>query len=142
MPWRMFHKAQVLKSSNAQITHKEESLNPNFEFLINHSNLTKRCWGELTKALGMSIFVGRTSSLQRREGWIFYTYPPKTSHWKLASKNWNIWFWNRNIQNLKYSCYRQYRTLRFGKPDCLIFPGSVRCIVYEAIVFHSSHLGF
>jgi hypothetical protein len=38
-----------------------------FGFLTNHSNLTKRCWGELIKTLGMSIFVARISTLQRKE---------------------------------------------------------------------------
>jgi hypothetical protein len=65
----------------------------------------------------------------------FYTCPPKTSHWKLASTNRNIW-------NLKYTHYRNKRTLQFGKLDYLIFPDSVRCVVYEAIVFHLSHLSF
>jgi hypothetical protein len=31
-------------------------------------------------------------------------------------------------------------SLRFGKPDHLFFPGSVRYGVCVAIVFHSSHL--
>jgi hypothetical protein len=50
---------------------------PKLGFLTNHSNLTERCWGELTKVLGMSIFVGGTSSVQRWEGRSFYTYPTK-----------------------------------------------------------------
>jgi hypothetical protein len=32
--------------------------------------------------------------------------------------------------------------LQFGKSEHLIFQGSMRGGVYEAIVFHSSHLGF
>jgi hypothetical protein len=76
-----------------------------------------------------------TRSLQRREGESCFTCPLKTSRWKLASKN-------RNIQNLKYSRYRENQTLLFEKPDCLIFHGLVRCVVYEDIVFHSSHLSF
>jgi hypothetical protein len=40
---------------------------PKLGFLTNHSNLTKRCWRELTNILGMSIFIGGTS-LQRSEG--------------------------------------------------------------------------
>jgi hypothetical protein len=68
--------------------------------------------------------------------------PPKTSHWELSSRNWNIRFWKWNIWNLNYSCYSLNQTHRFGKPEHLIFQGSERCVVYEAIVFHSSHLDF
>jgi hypothetical protein len=50
---------------------------PKFGFLTNHSNLTKRCWGELTKALEMSIFISGTSSLQRREWKAFILTPEK-----------------------------------------------------------------
>jgi hypothetical protein len=129
-----------LKCSN----HSQRRISqPKLGFLINHSNLNKRCRGKLTKALGMSIFIGGTSSLQKSEGGeAFILAPQKLVIGKLASKNRNIWFWNRNIRNFKYSCYRQNWTLRFGKPDCLIFPSSVRCVVCVIIVFHSSHLGF
>jgi hypothetical protein len=63
-----------LKCSN----HSQRGISqPKLGFLTNHSNLTKRWWGELTKALEMSIFIGGTSSLQRREGGSFYTCSPK-----------------------------------------------------------------
>jgi hypothetical protein len=39
-----------------------------------------------------SIFVGGTSNPQMREGGKLLYYPPKTSRWKLASRNWNIRF--------------------------------------------------
>jgi hypothetical protein len=74
-------------------------------------------------------------------GGSFYTCP-KNSCWELASKSLNIQFWNKNIQNLNYSRCRQNRTIRFGKSNCPIFPGSVICVVYEVTVFHSSHLVF
>jgi hypothetical protein len=90
----------------------------------------------------MSIFIGGTSCLQRREGEKVLYCPPKTSHWKLASRNWNIRFWKQNIRNLKYTFYMQNRTLQFGKSDCLIFPSLERSVVYEVIVDHSSHLSF
>jgi hypothetical protein len=61
-----------------------------------------------------SIFLGGTSSPQRREEEELLYYPPKTSHWKLVSRNRNIWFWNRNMQFLNYSRYRPNRTLQFG----------------------------
>jgi hypothetical protein len=98
--------------------------------------------GRAQKGFRMSIFVGGTSGLQRSEGESFYTCPPKTSRWELISRNWNIRFENRNIQNWKYSCYRKNRILQFGKPNCLVFLGSVRYVVYEAIVFSLISLGF
>jgi hypothetical protein len=44
-----------------------------------------------------SIFIGGISNPQKREGWECLYYPPETSRWKLASRNRNIRFWNRNI---------------------------------------------
>jgi hypothetical protein len=41
----------------------------------------------------MSIFIGGTSTLQRREREKLLYYPPKTSHWELANRNQNIQFW-------------------------------------------------
>jgi hypothetical protein len=79
----------------------------------------------VSKAQGRVFLLVEPATL--KGGKVLY-YPPKTSRCKLASRNWNIQFWNRNIQNLKCSRYRQNRTLRFVKTDCL--------------VFHSSHLAF
>jgi hypothetical protein len=90
--------------------------------------------GRGLKGSRKSIFVGGTSNPQRGRGKLLY-YPLKTSRWKLASRNWNIQF-------LKYSRYRPNRTLRFGNRNIRFFQGLVRGEVYEAIVFHSSHLGF
>jgi hypothetical protein len=53
----------------------------------------KEVLGRAHKGFRMSIFVGETSTLQRREGEKLLYYPPKTSHWKLASRNQNIQFW-------------------------------------------------
>jgi hypothetical protein len=78
-----------LKCSN----HSQRGISqPKHGFITNHSNLTKRCWGELTKGFRMRVFVGGTSSLHRREGEKLLYCPPKTSHWKLASRNQNIPF--------------------------------------------------
>jgi hypothetical protein len=63
--------------------------------------------GRGLKGSRKSIFVGGTSNIQRGEGEKILYYPQKTSHWKLASRNQNIW-------NFKYSLYRPNRTLRFG----------------------------
>jgi hypothetical protein len=82
-----------------------------------------------------SIFNGGTSTLQRREGEKLLYHPPKTSCWKLASRNRNIRFCNQNILFLKYNCYWPNQNIWF-------FQGLVRGVVYEAIVFHSSLLGF
>ncbi len=61
----MLHKAQVLKCSQRGFAQ------PKFGFFTNHTNLTKRCRGDLINAYGMSIFVGGTNKLQRREGEAF-----------------------------------------------------------------------
>jgi hypothetical protein len=53
----------------------------------------KEVFGRAHKGFRMSIFVGETSTLQRREGGKLLYYPPKTSHWKLACRNQNIQFW-------------------------------------------------
>jgi hypothetical protein len=65
-----------LKCSSTQITHKEESLTPAW---IYHKSLKshKEVLGIAHKGFRMSIFIGGTSSLQRREEESFYTYPPK-----------------------------------------------------------------
>jgi hypothetical protein len=65
----------------------------------------------------------------------FYTCPSKNSRWKLASRNQNIRFWKP--EHPKFEIYPLQKKL-----DCLIFPDSARCVVYEAIMFHSSHLDF
>jgi hypothetical protein len=88
------------------------------------------------------LLVAPAASKGGRGKLLYLPPPPKTNRWKLASKKWNIRFWNRNIRNLKTTRYRQNRTLRFGKSNCHVFPGSVRGEVYVAIVFHSSHLCF
>jgi hypothetical protein len=43
--------------------------------------------GRAHKGLWMSIFVGGTSNLQRREYEKLLYYPIKTNGWKLASRN-------------------------------------------------------
>jgi hypothetical protein len=71
MPRRLLHKAQVLKSltkrnlsAEAWIYHK--SLKPHKEVL-----------GRAHKGFKKSVFIGGTSSLQRRKGESFYIYPKK-----------------------------------------------------------------
>jgi hypothetical protein len=108
MSWRLLHKTQVLNSLKKGISQHK------LEFIINHSNLTKRCWGELTKALGWEFSLDEPTTSKGGRGKTFIFVPQKTSHWKLASKNRNIQFWNRNIRLLKYSHYMPNWTLRFG----------------------------
>jgi hypothetical protein len=81
-----------LKYSSA---HKEDSLNPPLSFSHKSQDPHKEGLGRAHKGLGWVYFVGGTSTLQRREGGSFYTCPKKTSHWKLATKNWNIRFWKQ-----------------------------------------------
>jgi hypothetical protein len=105
------------------------------------TKLKSSCDQRLTKRiLSSQTYISHKSHKPHKEVFErahkgFYTHPPKTSRWKLASKN-------RNIRNLKYSCYSPNRMLQFGKLEHLVFPGSVRCGVCVVIVFHSSHLGF
>jgi hypothetical protein len=84
-----------LKCSSA---HREDLTQP--LAWISHKSLKPHLEvkGRGLKGSRKSIFIGGTSSPQRREGGgeLLY-YPLKTSHWKLASRNWNIRFWNRNI---------------------------------------------
>jgi hypothetical protein len=57
MPQRLLYKFQVLKSLT------KRNLSTKLGFITNHSNLTKRCWGELTKVLGrVFLLVGPTAS--------------------------------------------------------------------------------
>jgi hypothetical protein len=84
-----YHK-DCLTKIKCSIDHKEDSLNPPLRFSHKSQDPHKEELGRAHKGLGWVYFVGGTSTLQRREGESFYTCPPKTSHWKLASKNWNI----------------------------------------------------
>jgi hypothetical protein len=77
--------------------HKKDSLNPPLRISYKSQDPHKEELGRAQKGLGWIYFVGSTSNFQRREGESFYIYPPKTSRWKLASKNWNIWFWKPAI---------------------------------------------
>jgi hypothetical protein len=108
-------------------------VNPNLDFTQTSQRGVGRSSQRLENEFG-PLVLPVASKGGRVEAFILAP-PPKTSHWELASKN-------QNIQNLNHSRYRQNRNLRFGKPDCPIFPGLVSCVVYEAVVFHSSHLGF
>jgi hypothetical protein len=71
-------------------THKEDSLNPPLRFSHKSQDPHKEGLGRAHKGLWWVYFVGSTSNLKRREGERFYTCSPKTSCWKLVSKNWNI----------------------------------------------------
>jgi hypothetical protein len=71
-------------------THKENSLNPPLRFSHKSEDPHQEGLGRAHKGLGWVYFVGSTSNLKRREGERFYTCSPKTSCWKLVSKNWNI----------------------------------------------------
>jgi hypothetical protein len=79
-----------IKHSSA---YKEDSLNPPLRISHKLQDPHKLGLGRAHKGLGRVYFVGSTSTLQRMEGKRFYTCPPKTSRWKLASKNRNIQFW-------------------------------------------------
>jgi hypothetical protein len=61
---------------------------------------------EVSKAQRRVFSSVETAPSKGWRGELLY-YLLKTSCWKLASRNSNFWFWNRNIWNLKYSRYRQ-----------------------------------
>jgi hypothetical protein len=77
-------------------THKEDYLNPPLRFSHKSQDPRKEGLGRVHKSLGWVYFVGGTSSLQMREGESLYTCSPKTSRWKLASKNRNIRYLTTN----------------------------------------------
>jgi hypothetical protein len=129
----LLHKAQVLTKRN--------SLNTNLDLLQITQTLLRGVGESSQRLMGWVFSLVEPATSKGGRG-NFYTYLPKTSHWKLASRNQNIRFYNWNIQNLNYSHYSSNRTLRFVKPEHPIFQGSVRCAVYKVIMFHSSHLGF
>jgi hypothetical protein len=63
-----------LKCSNHS---QREISQPKLGVITNHSNLTKRCWGELTKALGRVFLLVEPASSKRGKGRSFYTCPQK-----------------------------------------------------------------
>jgi hypothetical protein len=74
--------------------------------------------------IGFGVILGYRPNSVRNFDWLPFT-PPLVASSVLQ----------------KYSRYRKNQTLRFGKLDCIIFSGSARCVVYEVIMFHLSHLG-
>jgi hypothetical protein len=96
------HKYSFIKFKCSS-AHKEDSLNPQLRFSHKSQDPHKEGLERAHKGLGWVYFVGGTSCLQRREGESFYTCLPKTSRWKLASKNQNIRFLKLNIRYLKTS---------------------------------------
>jgi hypothetical protein len=71
---------------------KRFSLNPKFWFITNRLKISQRCWGEVSKALGWVFSLVEPAASKGGRGRSFYIVPPKTSCWKLASRNWNIQF--------------------------------------------------
>jgi hypothetical protein len=129
MPQRLLHKAQTLKCSQRGC-HSTISLN--FSQITQTSH---RGEGKRSQRLKEEYFCWWKQHRPKKGGGKFLYYPPKTSRWKLASRN-------RNNHFLKYSRYRPNRTLWLGNQNIRFFQGLVRGGVYEAIMFHSSHLGF
>jgi hypothetical protein len=136
MSRRLIHKAQMLKCSQRGF-HSTLSLH--------FSQITRtslRGEGKMSQRLKEVYFRWWNQQPSKEgRGKLLY-YSPKTRGWKLANRNRNIRFYNRNIQFLKYSRYRPNWTLRFGNRNIRIFSSFVRAGVYEAIMFHSSYLSF
>jgi hypothetical protein len=63
-----------LKCSN----HSQRGISqPKFEFIMNHSNLIKKYWGELTKALGRVFSLVEPAASKGRKGKAFILIPKK-----------------------------------------------------------------
>jgi hypothetical protein len=77
------------QSSTVQVLKSLTKRNLSTQTWIYYKSLKphKEVLGRAHKGFRVSIFIGETSSLQRREGESFYTCPPKTSHWELAITN-------------------------------------------------------
>jgi hypothetical protein len=84
MSQRLLHKVQVLR--------KRISLNPNLDF-SQITQTSQRGVGESSRMLRNEFgsLVVLAASKGGREKLLYL--PPQTSHWELASKNWNIRFW-------------------------------------------------
>jgi hypothetical protein len=65
------------QSSSAQITHKEESLNPSLDLSQITQTSEKKVLGRAHKGFRKSVFIGGTSSFQTGKGGSFYTIPQK-----------------------------------------------------------------
>jgi hypothetical protein len=63
------------QSSSAQITHKEESLNPSLDLSQITQTSEKRCWEELTKALGRVFSLVEPAASKRGRGGAFILSP-------------------------------------------------------------------
>jgi hypothetical protein len=74
MPQRLLHTTQVLKYSN----HSQRGFSqPKLGFITNHSILIKRCWGELTKALGSMFSLVEPAASKGVRGKAFMLVPKK-----------------------------------------------------------------
>jgi hypothetical protein len=56
---------------------KRFSLNPKHGFITNHSNLTKRCWGEVSMALCLVFLLLESAASKGGRGRSFYIVPQK-----------------------------------------------------------------
>jgi hypothetical protein len=68
-------------ASQISSAHKVDSLSTQTWISHKSHKPNQQVSGKAHKGLGISIFVGGTSTLQRREGEIFYTCPQKTNRW-------------------------------------------------------------
>jgi hypothetical protein len=76
----------ALQSSSAQITHKEEYLNPSLD-LSEITQTSQRGVGESSQRLYEECFHSWNQQSPKEGGGSFYSCPPKTTHWELASRN-------------------------------------------------------
>jgi hypothetical protein len=76
---------------------------------------SQRGVGEMSQRLSDECFRWWNQQPPKEGGEKLVYCPPITSRWKLASRNQNIRFQNRNIQNLKYSYCRPNRNIWFSR---------------------------
>jgi hypothetical protein len=84
MPQWLLRKDEMLKCSQRRFSQ------PTTYVFSQITRSSQRGVGESSQRLRMSVFHGWHQQPPKEGGESFYTCPPKTSCWKLASKNWNI----------------------------------------------------
>jgi hypothetical protein len=83
---------------------KRISLNPNFGFLTNHTNLTKRCREELTKAYGWVFSLVELAPSNGGRVGSFYSRIWKTSHRDAKNLDWSSPGSDKSYRDSNFDC--------------------------------------
>ena len=113
-------------------------------FITNHSNLIKKCWRELYKALNVFSLCTHSAASKGGGKEVFILVPQKLAVILNQSKPVPPVFQTGpfGFPELAVRGLNQNWSLRFGKPVTPVFPVSKTLVFHVAIVFLSSHLGF